>query len=170
MVEDDVRRLAICSRSVVATRAIEDLGLPAVLLGVVLSQRLRAMARAGLRPDRLTNDALETLLKAHARGRVTREGLAWLIARILQRRPDDTIIDEHVLRFLDEIDMKPATDQDIDAAIERALDTASPQRFATEAKRRRFVMGRLMRELIGRVDGATLFERLDRKLQAVVTA
>ena len=113
---------------------------------------------------------METLLKAHARGRVTREGLAWLIAEILQRRPDDTIIDEHVLRFLDEIDMKPATDQDVEAAIDLALDDASPQRFATEAKRRRFVMGRLMGELIGRIDGAPLLGRLDRKLQAVVTA
>jgi glutamyl-tRNA(Gln) amidotransferase subunit E len=170
MVEDDVRRLAICTRSVVATRAIEDLGLSAVLLGVVLSQRLRAMGRSGFRPDRLTNDALETFLKAHADGRVTRDGLAWLIAEILQRRTNDTIIDEDVLRFLDQIDMKPATDQDVDAAIERALETASPGRFATDAKRRRFVMGRLMGELIGRIDGATLLERLDRKLQAVVTA
>ena len=66
--------------------------------------------------------------------------------------------------------MKPATDERIDAAIEEALDTASPQRFATDAKRRRFVMGRLMGELIGRVDGAILLGRLDRKLQAVVTA
>jgi glutamyl-tRNA(Gln) amidotransferase subunit E len=170
MVEDDVRRLAICARSVVATRAIEDLGLPAVMLGVVLSQRLRALARAGLQPDRLTNDALETLMKAHAGGRVTRDGLAWLIAEILQRRSDETIIDEDVLRFLDEIDMKPATDRDTDAAIERALDAASPNRFATDDKRRRFVMGLLMDELIGRVDGATLLGRLDRKLHVVLTA
>ncbi len=170
MVEDDVRRLAICSRSVVATRAIEELKLPPVFVGVLLSQRLRSLARARLRPDRLTNDALETLLQAHARGRVAREGLAWLIAEILQRRRNDTIIDEDVLRFLDEIDMKPATDERIDAAIEEALDTASPERFATDAKRRRFVMGRLMGELIGRVEGATLIGRLDRKLQAVVTA
>ena len=170
MVEDDVRRLAICSRSVVATRAIEDLKLPAVLLGMVLSQRLRAMARAGLRPDRLTNDALDILLQAHARGRVAREGIAWLIGEILQRCRNDTIIDEDVLRFLDEIDMKPATDERIDAAIEGALDAASPENFATGAKRRRFVMGRLMGQLIGRVDGATLLAQLDRKLQTVVTA
>ena len=170
MVEDDVRRLAICSRSVVATRAIEQLKLSPVFVGVLLSQRLRSLARARLRPERLTNDALDTLLQAHARGRVARGGVAWLIAEILQRRRNGTIIDEDVLRFLDEIDMKPATDERIDAAIEEALDTASPQRFATDAKRRRFVMGRLMGELIGRVDGAILLGRLDRKLQAVVTA
>jgi len=127
------------------------------------------MARAGLRPQRLTNDALDTLLQAHARGRVARGGLAWLIAEILQRRRNDTIIDEDVLRFLDEVDMKPATDERIDAAIERALDAASPEHFATPAKRRRFVMGRLMGELIGRVEGGTLLGRLDRKLNAVVT-
>ncbi len=170
MVEDDVIRLAISPRSVVATRAIEELSLPAVLLGTLLSQRLRAMHRAKLRPDRLTNDALEILLKTHAAGRIAREGLSWVIVEILQRRHDDTIIDEDVLRFLDEIDMHPAADARIDAAIEAALDAASPDRFATEAKRRRFVMGRLMAELIGRVEGAILLERLDRKLAMVTTA
>ncbi len=164
MVEADLQRLAISSRSVVATRAIEDLHLAPVLLGVLLSQRLIALRRAGLRPQRLSNDALETLLDAYARGRVAREGLAWLLEQILRRRSTDTIIDEDVLRFLDELDMQPATEARIDESIDRALDAATPERFATRKKRERYVMGRLMAELIGRVEGTTLLQRLGKRL------
>ena len=164
MIEDDVRKLSISRRAVVATRAIEDLNLAPVLLGVLLSQRLVALRRAGLRPERLTNDALDELLKAHAAGRVARGGLAWLLEQILTRRTAYTIIDEDVLRLLDELDMQPATEARIDEAIDRALLAAAADRFATVPKRRRYVMGRLMDGLIGRVDGSGLLARLDARL------
>ena len=164
MVEADLLRLAISSRSVVATRAIEELHLSPVLLGVLLSQRLIALRRAGLRPHRLTNDALEAILTAYARGRVAREGLAWLLEQILRRRSTDTIIDEDVLRFLDELDMQPATEARIEQTIDRALDAAAPRHFATRRKRERYVMGRLMAELIGRVEGTALLRRLGERL------
>ena len=165
MVEADLLRLAISSRSIVATRAIEDLHLSPVLLGVLLSQRLTALRRAGLRPRRLTNDALDAVLGAFARGRIAREGLAWFLQEILRRRSADTIIDEDVLRFLDELEMQPATDARIDEAIERAIDAAAPRRFATRRKRERYLMGRLMAELIGRVEGTTLLHRVGERLR-----
>ncbi len=163
MVEHDVRRLAISPRAVVATRAIEDLNVEPLLLGVLLSQRLVALRRAGLRPERLTNDALETLLKAHATGRVARGGLAWLVEQLLKRRAADTIIDEDVLRLLDELDMQPATEARIDESIDRALQATPTDRFATVRKRRRYVMGRLMDGhggLLGRVEGSKVLSRL----------
>lgn len=164
MIENDVRRLAISRRAVVATRAIEDLNLEPVLLGVLLSQRLTALRRAGLRPERLTNDALDTLLKSHAAGRVARGGLAWLLEQLLTRRAADTIIDEDVLRLLDALDMQPAPRTRIDEAIDRALDATPVHRFATVQKRRKYLMGRLMDDLIGRVEGSSLLARLDERL------
>ncbi len=164
MVEDDVQRLGISPRSRLATRAINELGLSPVLVGVVLAQRLRALGRAGLRPQRLSDDALWELLKSHAQARVSRDGLPWLMEQMLQRGGDEPIIDEHVLRFLDEIDMRPATEAQLNDLIDQAVADAAPRSFATVDKRARFVMGRLMTRLIGRVDGQRLLERVAERL------
>ena len=166
MVEDDVQRLSISPRAAVATRAIEELGASPVLVGVVLSQRLRSLERAGLRPGRLTNDALYELLRCHARGRVTREGIAWLTEELLRRRRAESIIDEDVLRLLDELDMRPATEREVRDHIQRILAAAVPDRFSSRRKLQRYLMGRLMADLIGRADGRRLRERLGRELEA----
>ena len=91
MVEHDVRHLGISPRATLVTAAVTDLGLPARLVGVIVAQRLRAFRRAGLRPERLTNDALHVVLAAHAEGRLAREGMPWLIEQLLDREGDGPI-------------------------------------------------------------------------------
>ncbi len=164
MAADDVRRLSISPRAAVATRAIVELGESPVLLGVLLSQRMRAASRKGLRPERLTDDALYELLRAHALGRITAGGLPWAMTELLRRCAAEAIIDEDVLRFLDEIAMRPASDDEVEERIEAAVAAAPAGRFPGATERQRHLMGVLMRDLVGRADGRGLEQRLRTKL------
>ena len=160
MVASDARRLCISPRAPVVTRAIEQLGTSAVFLGVLLSQRSRAHSREGLQPDRLTDDAILEALAAHARGRLAREGVDWLFERLLRGRPGGAVTDSDVRAELDNLDLRPATDQELDVAIDRAVASSAADRFATPAKYLRHLMGELMTHQIGRVDGRRLLGRL----------
>ena len=126
---------------------------------VIMAQRWRMLLAA-----QDVHLGLWELLKCHAEGRVSRDGLAWVTEELLRRRTGDTIIDEDVLRFLDDLDMRPATEAQLDESIDAALAAADPTRFATTEKFKRHLMGRLMTTLIGRVEGRRLLERLTFRL------
>lgn len=153
MVPGDARCLCISPRAPLVTRALEDLGIGAVLLGVVLSQRFRALARDGLDPRRLDDDALFAILRSHAEGHLAREGIAWLVERLLREAPG-TVTADRARRALDEI--VPVTNEELAGHVEAAFAGCTRRRFATAAKRERFVTGRLMRKLVGRIEGRRL--------------
>ncbi len=166
MVAHDAERLSISPRAALVTRAIEALGLSPTLLGVLLSQRMRALDRKGLKPRRLSDAALYEILAAHAHGRLAREGLAWLMERVLERRVE-TITPEDVRIALDLLEVRPATDEEVNGHIERAVVASAPARFATPKKRLRYLMGQLMRTLIGRIEGRRVWVLLCARLGAV---
>ena len=168
MVEEDIQHLCISPRALLATRAIEELGLSAKLLGVILSQRMRSFARAKLKPERLSDDALFTLFKAHAEGRLAKEGLAWLMETLLQGARNDCITAEDVTAVLDQMDIQPSSDDDLRCRITQVVQDSDSSRFATDAKHRRYLMGRIMQELIGRVDGRRVSEMLTKVQGAAV--
>ena len=58
MVDHDVQTLCISPRSGSITRAIEEYKTSAMMLGVFVAQRFRAMAREDLRPERLSDDTV----------------------------------------------------------------------------------------------------------------
>ncbi len=156
MVADDADRLCISARVPLLNRAINELAISGALLGVLLAQRVRHFRRQGLKPERLCDDAMYALLSLHAEGAMAREGLAWMMEGLLRTIGNDTIDAEDVGATIDELNIRPATDDEIDQVLRRARAEGNERTFATDVKRERFLMGRLMRELIGRVDGARL--------------
>lgn len=166
MVADDARRLCISPRAALVSQVMAQLAVPAVLLGVALSQRARALRRAGLRPDRLTDGALYAIFKAFADGRLAREGVGWLMERLLRRGTGEPIDVAAVCAELDELDRRAVTGAELDLFIDRAIAASRTRRFATPAKQLRFVMGVLMRDLVGRVEGRMLLGRLRQRLRA----
>ena len=165
MVPGDARRLCISPRAPLLTRAMNDLELNAVLLGVGVAQRFRAFDRAGLRSRRLSDAALYAALEAHAQGRLAREGIAWLLEHLLTASQSESISAADVRQALDELNLGPATEREINERLDRALADADAARFATPEKRVRWVMGRLMRELIGRAAGRRLLALVRDRLQ-----
>ncbi len=170
MVADDVERLCISPRAPLISRAIEKLHLNPVLLGVLFAQRMRAFARARLRPERLSDAALDEILRAHASGRLAREGIAWLIEHLLRRKSDDQISPADVRAAMENLDLRPATGGELEAHLQEAIATTRPDRFCSPPKRTRIMMWQLMRKLIGRVDGRRLLELLEREVEPAARA
>ncbi len=160
MVEDDVQQLAVSGRCALATRAIRELGLRPVLLGVVLCQQLRALRRKGLAPGRLADDAIFELRAAHAAGRVAREGIPLVLERALER-PDASIGAPELRRTIDDLSLRPAERGEIGRRIQASLAEASARRFEDAPAMHRWLMGRLMDGLRGRAAGRDVAMQLD---------
>jgi glutamyl-tRNA(Gln) amidotransferase subunit E len=159
MVEDDVQRLAVSGRCALAARAMRELGLSARLLGVVLCQQLRALARRGLAPARLADEALFDLLAAHASGRIAREGIGLVLERALSLS-DAAIGAPALRRVIDDLGLRPADRSEIDRRVAAELDGSESRQFDGDADRQRWLMGRLMDGLRGRAPGREVAQRL----------
>ena len=166
MVEDDVQTLCISPRSRSITRAIEEHAMPARMLGVFVAQRFRAFAREGLRPERLSSAALDALLDAHAARRITREGLPWLVERVLHATTAESIPASAVATLLDQLAGRAVTEPGVVDRIDRAIAASDAGRFKIRAQHARWLLGPLMRELVGLVDGKRVRELLEDRLAA----
>ncbi len=161
---DDAGRLCISPRARLAARALLELGLGGAFLGVFLSQRLRALGRAGLRCERLADGALWEVLRAHASARLAREGAAHVIERLLRDGPDGPIEAEHARAALEQTVSPPVDGAELHRRIDQAIAGADGRSFTSREKLERHVMGLLMRGLIGRVEGRQVLERLRERL------
>jgi glutamyl-tRNA(Gln) amidotransferase subunit E len=157
MVPDDAERLCISQRAPLISEAMAN-GVNPMLLGVLFSQRWRAMRRAGLRPERLTNDALLSVLQQHTDGKLAREGVFWIFDRALQTDCNDPI----ETTALDQVE--PIAESELNSAIDTAIAGADLGRFPNRGKLHRWLMGQLMRTLVGRVAGRCLHDCLSERL------
>lgn len=160
MVEHDVRHLGISPRAPLVTRLMEELGLPALGLGVLLAQRVRSFARAGLRPGRLSDDALHAVLATHAQGRLAREGVPWIVEQLLARADDAAITGDDARSAIAALVRPAPTDEELETIVAAAVTSSTPDRYPTAEKEIRYLMGPLMRDLVGRIDGVRVLARV----------
>ncbi|MCH8823940.1 MAG: Glu-tRNA(Gln) amidotransferase subunit GatE [Planctomycetes bacterium] len=158
MAEEDVQRLCISPRAIFITRCMIDLKLSGKLLGTICGQWMRALSRKNLDTRRFTDEALLEIFSAYIAKRMAREGIPWLIERMLRIHEPEHIKASDVALLLDEIDMKPATDEQLSAHLDRVLYQVQEENFPTAEKRVRYMMGELMEDLVGRVDGMLLLK------------
>lgn len=162
----DASWLCIAPQHVVATAAIEQHGLSGGLVATVLSQRWRALRRAGLRPDRLTSASLLRLIEHHATGRLAREGLVWAMQVLLEHGSADIDAAEVDL-LLDARGIAPIAEPELASCIDSQIARTDRERFATTGKLRRWVTGRVMRALVGCAAGAAVERQVGARLDAV---
>jgi len=160
---ETIQPLCISPRVGLFERVIEELKVDPCLAAVVLFQRLKALRREGLHPHALPDEELFDVFKAHADGNLAREGIAEVIEHLL-RRPAAEDGDSRVAALLRELEITPIDNAELQKAIAAEVGELDDGRFATPAKKQRYLMGALMRKLIGRVEGKLLAERLDEQL------
>jgi len=166
MLEDDIRRTCISPRAPLARRIIDELHLSGKLVGVVLGQRMIAFRRDGLGPDRLTDEAVYVVLRRVAEGGLPADAAARFVESLLRDNGAALITGEDAGAALDARVGAPLSEGEVEAHLDAALGAADHGRFATEAKLERYVMGFVMRELIGRVPGREVRHRLRARLFA----
>ena len=150
---DVIEPLAISSRVELFERLVDELGIDPTFAAVILIQRFKALRRAGIDPDRLSDDEVREVFRAHADGRLAREGVMDVLECLLG---DPTGSDDpagRVEKMIAAAGNPAIDDAEVEAHIARAIDGVDDARFATTRKKYRHLMGRLMIRLVGRTDG-----------------
>jgi glutamyl-tRNA(Gln) amidotransferase subunit E len=145
-------------------RIVSELSLHPRFVAVILFQRLKAFRREGLKPERLSDEELFGVFKAHADGRLAREGVPELIEMLLKASAPRAGVESRVAQLLDELRIHPIPEDELNAALAGAIEQAESGRFVSLGQKHRYLMGQLMRALVGRVDGKHLAEVLEERL------
>jgi len=156
--EDAVERIAVSRFEPLLERLVEKEGMAPVPLGLFAARGLRALRKEGLPAEDLPPAELEEFLVAVKDARLPRE--AWIpwFRRYLQARGSGR--EEAVLAELRAL--SPPTREEIERALEKALE--APFREKRRGNRLDWFMGRLMKELGGRISGREAAALLEARL------
>ncbi len=168
--------LSYSPRAALFDRLVGELRIEPRLAAVVLVQQLKALRRAGLDPQRISDAELYEVFRAFAEGRLAREGiplvLGWL-AELPQEsgRTQDSAgpapaAGQRVAQALREIGLTPVDMSHVRSQVAALLAAADPARFESSDALHRWAMGRLMKELLGRVPGRELAALVRQELLA----
>ena len=162
--EDVVVPLCVSRRAHLFDGIVKKLGVEPVFASVVLIQRLKAFRREGLSVERLTDDELREIFRAHADGKLAREGVPAVLEELLRRRGEGGE-GPSAADVLEEFHSDPLGDEELAARIREIAAGLDDARFKTVGKKYRYLMGELMRELVGRVEGRRLATILAKTLK-----
>jgi len=162
--EELIEPMCVSRRAGLFDRIVSKLSLDPRFVAVTLLQRLKAFRREGLKPERLSDEALFGVFKAHADGRLAREGVPKLIEMLLKAPVPRAGGESRVTQLLDELRIHPISEDELNAALASAIERAESGRFVSLEQKHRYLMGQLMGALIGRIEGRQLAEVLEERL------
>ena len=159
-----VTALSLSRRADLFLRLVEDLKCPPAFAAMVLCERLKAFRRRGLDPEHVADDEIFEIFKAHAAGRLAREGVLDVLARLMAERTGPGSDDASPGRLL--AGYVPADEDELAACVAHTIQQLDRSCFGSVAQLRRHAMGLLMRRLRGRVDGSKVARQLEQSLRA----
>ncbi|MCP4590895.1 MAG: Glu-tRNA(Gln) amidotransferase subunit GatE, partial [bacterium] len=83
--EEVVATLSLSRRADLFLRVVDELKCAPAFAAIVLCERLKAFRRRGLDPERVSDDEVFEIFKAHAAGRLTRAGVLEVLGRLLAK-------------------------------------------------------------------------------------
>jgi glutamyl-tRNA(Gln) amidotransferase subunit E len=162
--EELVTALSRSPRADLFLRLVDELNCAPAFAGTVLCQRLKAFRRSGLAPERLADDEIFEVFEAHAAGRLAREGVVDVLARLSAKQAETGSGHTAPSDFLAEY--TPVTDAELARSVARTVRQLDRRRFDSADRLQRHTMGLLMRRLRGRVEGSKVARRLEQSLLA----
>jgi glutamyl-tRNA(Gln) amidotransferase subunit E len=141
--EDLVRPLSVSPHAGLFEELTGSSGVSPVFASVVIIRMAKELRRAGHATGALNGEVLRRVLIAHASGRLAKEGVVHVLkAACKAGRLDDQFIPV------------PCTEAEARTAVTTALAGLEGEEVRQPHRRRDLVMGRVMPELRGRMDGA----------------
>ena len=139
----------------------------AMFFACLLSQRMKAFRRKGLDPALLAEDELEAVCALAFEGKIAREGVAMVLGRLLTLRlelgPECPPI-EGIEGAVAKLGLRSLTDEELSGHLVQAVASAKSRHFATADQKHRYLMGVLMKNWRGCVDGRRLAKALSSAL------
>jgi glutamyl-tRNA(Gln) amidotransferase subunit E len=162
---DTISPLLTSPRRDVFDRIVGQLGQDARFVAVVLVQRFKQWRRAGLAVDGIRDDEVFAVFQAHRQGRVSREGVPEVLRLLAQQPPAEEPEADRVAAVFVSRRIRPLTDQEIHHVVREHLDKLRERRFATAAQKGRYLIGEILREYMGCVEGRHLVAFVCNRLQ-----
>ena len=163
--QDVLRTLCMPPWGNLFDRLVGELQVDPTFAAVVLVQRLKALRRRGLAVDRLSDEAICEVFRAYAQGRLVRQGVVEVLGRLAGQPESQQPASDRVDRICGDSSCTPATDEDLARALSNRLAKLDEASFATPEKKCRYLIGDLMREYFGRVEGREVVRLVHRELQ-----
>ncbi|MBU0719640.1 MAG: hypothetical protein KJ749_15455, partial [Planctomycetes bacterium] len=162
--EELVEELCLSPRAGLFLRLVDELNVDPTFAAIVLCQRWKAFRRDQLEPDLLAGNEVFEAFKAYVDGRIAREGVVRVLRFLLERRAGTGGEDLSVADAIEMLHLMPVSDDESTTRIGEHIGQVDRRRFATNDRRHEYLMGTLMGEYRGRVDGARLAKRLRKEL------
>ncbi len=148
-------------------RLTGELGLPPRFVAVLLAQRLKALRRRGVPVETLTPEEIYAVCAAHARGRLSREGVPFVLRLVAEHPPVAGGAEAaRVAAVFAEHNFTPLTDAELDEAISRRLTRLDSRKFATPQQKARYLCGLILDDFVGRVPAEKVVQRVAARLPA----
>jgi glutamyl-tRNA(Gln) amidotransferase subunit E len=164
---DVVEKLVTSPRLRLFDRLTKEVDVDPKLAGEVLVRRFAALARKGLDPDVLTDDLVTDVFVAHREGRVAREGIVpvmeWLIQTVGEDAADASA---RVNAALGALGFTPVTRDDLLGIVTDEVKVFDMSEMRKPDAAHLYLMGILMRKLVGRAEGARVARHLDAELKS----
>jgi glutamyl-tRNA(Gln) amidotransferase subunit E len=115
--------------------------------------------------DAVTDDEVYAVFKAHAEGRLAREGVFEVLGYLAALPPGEESETSRVEDVFAAHDLSPVDEKTLRGIIDERLATLDPQKFPTDEKKCRYLIGELRRDLVGRVEARTIARLVHNRLQ-----
>ena len=141
---------------------VDKLKVDPTLVSIILVQRFKSLVRRGLDPAEISDDQVYQIFKAHADGKLGREGIVLVIEAMIRAGCNDT--GGEPVTAAGWLAARNDGDIGVESFVAQVVTEAQPLPIADGGKHRRYLMGLLMRKLLGRVDGRIVAAVLDEAL------
>jgi len=168
--EDVIEVLSISPRAKLFDRLVNELKADPTFAAVVLCQRFKALRRDGLPVDDLIDEEIYHVFKAHTEGQLAREGVVKVLRFMLRQGPSEEPADRRVAGVLDELRLTPLSGDELASLIAEVRERTGDAAFSGPGTKHRYIMGELMSDLLGRVDGKLVSELLSRHTTGSTTS
>jgi glutamyl-tRNA(Gln) amidotransferase subunit E len=168
--DDIVNELVVSQKAGLFDRLVDDLKVGPKLAGEILCRSNRALRREGLDTNLMSDEEMVHLFKAFQDGLPAREGILMVIRHILNKRKDnageeDGDPGQTVKNALAELKLEPLSMDALKARVEKTARRTDLGDFATAEKKHRSLMGVLMKDLRGCVEGGLVSTTLEEALK-----
>jgi glutamyl-tRNA(Gln) amidotransferase subunit E len=164
---DTIAPLVMSSRGALLDRIVSQLGVDPRFAAVVLVQRFKHWRRAGLPVENITDAEVFAVFQAYREGRLSREGVPQVLQLLAEQPRTSEPDDDRVTAILVGRRIKPLSDGEIHQVVREQVTKVRERRFATPQAKCRYLMGEILREYMGCVEGRRLLAWVQNKLQVV---
>jgi Glu-tRNA(Gln) amidotransferase subunit E-like FAD-binding protein len=146
---------------------VRELDVDPKLVGEVIARRLTALMRHGVDPDRLSDDEIAQVFAAYQSGRLAREGIVPVLARLASTVDDTIDSPARAEAAMTLLGFEPVTRDQLENEVASTVNRFDLSTMRRPEAAHIYLMGVLMARLTGRAEGSRVAKHLEAALKSV---